>query len=529
MPTGNLPEGAKKIYMAAEANAKKTTCKGREDPDACAAKIAWSAVKNKYKKVGDKWIPKAEVSNFSMAITRTSYDKATNTRRWKAIASDIDDDLYNDNMTLELYEDFMNRIESQEQPPEAYRSDFWSGGMPYLSVSHYLDLNGKGVPGPVDTVYIDGAELKSRGRFDDTPIGRACFQSISRDLDTKSAIPDEQKIRISIAFLDWKHKHKSNGFVFDRTESEEVMCPECLKEMLESAVKGKLPKGKEFLRGQLIHLALTRVPVNERTKMEVDRSMTTRKEDAESIIGEELAEELEEESVIVGKSEALVIKADEEVGSDTDGTNNVTFNISGDENPILNVHIVEEGKHGKMEDKEDEEDDEEEKKKKEKEKESKADIVEEASVIELLNEIKSQIKVEPSPAHPLDIAVSELKAVYDEALTLQDPQEALRMVQEPFEALAAVIQAGFAKEETEEEKSESVDSQLAEVLNGLREEVGLLRSELATMKAQAQPVGQQQVPVRRSLDPALLQKPQQEKPKSETPVLRSIIEKSVGL
>ncbi len=193
MPPENLPAGAKKIFVAAEATARKSTCKDREDKDKCSAKIAWSAVKNKYKKVGDKWTPKAEVASFSMAITKTSYDKRTNTRRWKAVASDINDDLYNDNMTLELYEDFLYRIEMKELPPESFRSDYWSGGMPYLSISHYSDLNGKGVPGPIDTVYVDGKELKSTGRFDDTPLGKKCFQAISKDLDTKSAIPDNEK------------------------------------------------------------------------------------------------------------------------------------------------------------------------------------------------------------------------------------------------------------------------------------------------------------------------------------------------
>lgn len=58
MPQGNLPEGARKIYLAAEASAKKSTCKDREDKDECIAKIAWSAVKSKYKKVGEKWVRK---------------------------------------------------------------------------------------------------------------------------------------------------------------------------------------------------------------------------------------------------------------------------------------------------------------------------------------------------------------------------------------------------------------------------------------------------------------------------------------
>ena len=82
MPPKNLPEGAKKIYIAAEENARKTTCKDSGDrKDECANRVAWSAVKRKYKKGADgQWIPKAE--EFSMAITRASYDKKTATRRW---------------------------------------------------------------------------------------------------------------------------------------------------------------------------------------------------------------------------------------------------------------------------------------------------------------------------------------------------------------------------------------------------------------------------------------------------------------
>jgi len=505
MPPKNLPEGAKKIYLAAEANARKTTCKDRDDIEECSNSIAWSAVKEKYKKVGEKWVPKAELQEFSMAITRTSYDKRTNTRRWKAVASDTGEDLYNDSMTLELYEDFLHRIEIKEQPPESYRSDYWSGGMPYLSISHYPDLNGKGVPGPVDTVYVDGRELKSTGRFDDTPLGKKCFQAISKDLDTKSTVPTNEKIRISIAFLDWMHKHKSNGYIFDRVESEDIICPECLKELISNEYEGK-----EFLRGQLVHLALTRVPVNTRTKMEVERSMTTRKEDAESII-EELAEELDEEAKVIGKSEALVIKSDD------------------DAEPL-----VEEGKHDKKKNDDEEEDDEEDEKKK-KMKEKKAEVVEEPKVdkmdlaINLLEEIKSEVTTEPAPAHPLDIAFSELKSVYDEAVGLPDAQEALQMVQEPFEALAAVIQNGFAQEEPEEVAEVTEDPALTELRSFMQEQFGLLQSQMATLKSQPQAVIEKpQVPQRRSINPNLLAKVSTEQ-KSETPKLRAMIEQSVGL
>ena len=508
MPPKDLPAGAKKIYVAAEANARKSTCKDREDKDACVNKIAWSAVKNKYKKVGDKWTPKAEVASFSMAITKTSYDKRTNTRRWKAVASDIKDDLYNDNMTLELYEDFLHRIEIEELPPESFRSDFWDGGMPYLSISHYSDLNGKGVPGPIDTVYVDGKELKSTGRFDDTPLGKKCFQAISKDLDTKSATPDNEKVRISIGFLDWKHKHKSNGFVFDRAENEDAMCPECLKEMIEGIMEDKEPKGKEFLRGHLVHEALTRVPVNIRTKMEV-RSMTTQKEDAESII-EELAEELEKEDAkIIDKSEALVIKSEED------------------------KPLVEEAKRDKKEMKDDEEEDEKDEDKKKKKKEEKAEVekaevvvtLDASDVMKALEEIKSDLATESAPIHPLDVAVAELKSVYDEALELPNSQEALQMIQEPFEALMLVIQSGVA--ETEPEETVEV-TEGDEINKAILQELGLLRAEVSALKSQPQNVlpKQPEVPIRRSISPELLLQPVTET-KSETPKLHEVVRASV--
>src|SRR3990167_2925988 len=106
--------------------------------------------------------------------------------------------------------------------------------------------------------------------------------------------------------------------------------------------------GKRYIKGHLIHLAMTRGPMNERTDMEVEKSMTTRKEDALSIVeDEELIEPIEEKAKLVGKSE-LIIKADEE----------------------------EKAKHGKeeMPMHDDEEDDEEEETKKKKE-EKKSDVV----------------------------------------------------------------------------------------------------------------------------------------------------------
>ncbi len=514
MPPKDLPSGAKKIFVAAEANARNTTCKDEGDrKDECASRIAWSAVKKKYKKVGDEWVQKTELISFSMAITKTSYDKRTNTRRWSAIASDIDEDKRSDNMTLGLYEDFLHRIEIKELPPKSFQGDFWNGGMPYLSVSHYSDLDGKGVPGPIDTVYIDGKELKATGRFDDTPIGRACFQSISKDLDTRSAVSDDEKIRISIGFLDWGHKHKSSDYSFDRATSKDVICSECLQEIIAGEYDGK-----EFLLGQLVHLALTREPVNTRTKMEV-RSMTTQKEDAESIVGDEIAEELDvEEAKIVDKSEVsdndpeIVVKSEED------------------------KPLVEASKHVDHEDdeEEEEEDDKDKKKKKKEEKDNvkKAEVVvalDASDVLEAIKGLKADLAIESVPVHPLDVAVAELKSVYDEALELPNPQEALQMIQEPFESLMLVIQSGVAKTEPEEEVEITEDGEIAKALSVITQELGLLRAEVSTMKSQPQNVlpKQPEVPIRRSLSPELFMQPVTETTKSSTPKLREIVERSV--
>lgn len=306
---GTLPDGAKKIYVSAWNAAYDSTCKDRDDRDACASKIAWSAVKQKYTKSGDKWISKSVYHEFHMVVTKASYDKATQEMRWAAVASDTEEDLRGDNMTVDLFDDFVARIEKGELAPEIWRTDFWQGGMPYLSISHYSDLDGDGVPGTIEAVYRDGNRLKSKGTLDDTPLGRAVFKALCEDLYSEKADQeDHQPIRISIGFLDYEHRHKDNGTVFSRRSITDI-CDEC----------DERRPPLEFLKGLLVHEATTRVPVNERTQMEVQRSMTTRKEDAASIVGEELAEELEKKSSrMVSRSDAdqdkpgMVVKSEED-------------------------------------------------------------------------------------------------------------------------------------------------------------------------------------------------------------------------
>lgn len=249
---------------------------------------------------------------FDFVITKASFDPITGKRRFRAVASDTEKDSYQESMSMELFNDFIDRAAKNEQPPEHFKSTFWNGGMPYLSVAHYFDLEGKGAAGVITELFVHDNKLKAKGEFSDTPVGTAAFNAVKKSLGDNPFANDDlqKKIRISIAFLDYGHKHGNNPPFYRKTGTN-VRCPYC-----EHGI-GDV----QYLKGLLIHLALTRVPVNERTDitgMEVNKSMgkiRTRQDDAASIIGDELAGELEKESLLVGKSEAademVVVKSDD--------------------------------------------------------------------------------------------------------------------------------------------------------------------------------------------------------------------------
>ena len=234
----------------------------------------------------------------SMHITKASLDRGV--MKWAATNSDTSPDLYDERMSLELYKDFIAHIENEEELPEEFKdaacSDYWCGGMPYLSISHYPDLNGKAVPGEPLELFVDGQKLKAKGVLFDSPLGHSVWRSLKED---KHKNPEE-KIRISIGFLDLAHKHGDSGKVWVR-ESLRSICPECLHGI----------KNKVYVKGYLVHLALTRVPVNRRTEMvleeKADMAKKTRKEDAESIVPPDLVEEIETLArVSINKSDAMV-------------------------------------------------------------------------------------------------------------------------------------------------------------------------------------------------------------------------------
>ncbi len=193
-----------------------------------------------------------------MYITRVGRDRQTGKLKWYSSASGIERDLYDERMSVTLFKDFIKRVEKREEVPSPFASKAWNGGLPYLSVAHYLDLEGKGIAGDTEQVYVDGEVFKAKGLFRDTPMGLAAYKSIRRDIDSKA--PLEKRVRISIAFVDWAHEHEgfgdfSRSSLIDRCD----MCDRGLGE-------------KIYRAGQLVHLALTRRPAYPQANIALEES-----------------------------------------------------------------------------------------------------------------------------------------------------------------------------------------------------------------------------------------------------------------
>lgn len=248
------------------------------------------------------------IHEFPMFISKSSLYQGE--MRWSAVNSDTDWDLYGERMTLELYKGMIAKIKSNVPPPEPFAelvtSDYWKGGMPYLSIAHYSDGNGNAVPGDVRELFIDGNQLKAKGTLHDTPLGKAVWKSLKQDEVNYKNDTDTDRIRISIAFLDLAHKHGEDGAIFRRKSLTDT-CAECQRGVGE----------KIYVDGYLVHLALTRVPVNPRTLMEAEDAVATKskirskKEDALSVLGGEveLADQVEK-SGMEFRSEAVVEMSD---------------------------------------------------------------------------------------------------------------------------------------------------------------------------------------------------------------------------
>lgn len=303
-----LPKGAQKIWIETFNAVEKDT----KDEDK-ARQAAWANVKKEYKKEGDEWVPKAAhgsegMVSVNLTITKASLQK-DGSMRWCATCSDTEPDGTGERTSLALFQDWIERSENGQgveflPPPR----------VPFLGLSHYPSFEGAGEAGTTEKMYVDGKQFKASGFFQaNNELGVALFEAVRSELETvRKGGEIEQPIRISAAWWDLEHSH--GKFVFTRRSLLES-CPMCAKGSGD----------KQYLKGQLDHFAATRVPINPRTSLgleEKSMAKVTRKDDATSIVGEELAEDLEEKAQeLVGKSEteesaeALVVKAEDPAAS----------------------------------------------------------------------------------------------------------------------------------------------------------------------------------------------------------------------
>lgn len=240
----------------------------------------------------------------ALYITKASLQE-DGVMRWAATCSDTGKDKTNQATSLQLFNDWIERTESGKTVP-------WlpPPRVPFLGLSHYPDLDGFGEAGLTDKMYIQGNQFKAGGTFhgdSDHPLGKALFEAVRNEkalIEKGQAV--DKPIRISAGWWDIAHSH--GDFIFERKSLDDV-CPMC-------ANGGD---DKIYLKGQLDHFAGTRVPINPRTALSLEeKAMTTRKQDAESIIDDPvLVDELDERSKLTGKSETelpagMVTRADEE-------------------------------------------------------------------------------------------------------------------------------------------------------------------------------------------------------------------------
>lgn len=446
------------------------------------------------------------ISNFEMFISKVSVEKsAGGVMHFRATASDTSPDLYLERMSNELYDDFVKRIETKSQVPSPFDEvlgEDWKGGMPYLSVSHYKSgRDFKNVPGMPTKIYRDGDALKATGILNDNDLGRAVFKSLCDDLYTEKA-KELGKIRISIGFLDLEHKHvvgkgKTPDYTFTRKSLEDV-CPMCQEGI----------GNKVYTKGQLVHLALTRVPVNPRTNMEVAKAMAieTKKQDAESIVGKELSDTLEEKSLV---SDILVVKSDD---------------------AIEEKAVCAEDESSEADKKEDEA--EMKKEKKPAAETSKAKVAADKQSEELTYDEPDEDKREArrnTPAGEKSLLQKSFETLESKIVELKSqgvPAEtALREIQPAYNALGESIKKSLQPEVVSNGAVNSEISELTNIVKSLAETVSTLQqtmsTEIATLKAQtlagtvAKSAG---IPTPRSLSGANIPAPVQKNPDKPTSI-----------
>jgi hypothetical protein len=446
------------------------------------------------------------IVNASMFITKSSISNGV--MKWSAVNSDIEPDLYGERMSLDLYHKMLSYIKSNTPPPDNFKdlvvSDYWQGGMPYLSIAHYPDGNGRAVPGEPKVLYVDGKELKAKGILFDTPLGQAVWKSLKKDeIKTKSS-PDADRIRISIAFLDLAHKHGDNGQVFHRNSLSDV-CVEC---------KNRIGD-KIYVDGYLVHLALTTVPVNPRSIMQVERSMSkkiqTRKEDAISVVGDETLVEEIEKSNLETKSDILIEMSDTETVI-TEGANTATS------------PVVEEAKVKKVDEKMPEDVDEEDAEESTKDKAKKKCSLTEADIevirnlivevlpkpVEATLEVKSDTVSEPEVTKSvLDLATEKLytsvkSAIDAQGISLEQKLESINpTLQELGNSITAMVRESMGELAPAPVSNEQ--TVILEAISNLTQKIENIALEVTTLKSQPTVnTDQKRIPAPRSISPALM-------------------------
>lgn len=513
--------------------------------------------------------------SMELFINRVAEDPQTGERRWFSTSSGVKRDLYGERMSIGLFKDFVKRIEKREAPPEPFTSKAWNGGLPYLGVAHYLDLEGFGIAGDTTKVWRDGTHLKMRGTFNDTPVGKAAYGAIRRDIEND--LPPDQRVRVSIAFVDWGHEHEGIG-QFER-KSLTDRCAYC-----EAGKDNKI-----YRKGHLVHLALTRQPAYPEADIKLEeRSMSQRKLDAASIVGGELADELEKKAAGLTERSAnidpnaIVIRQEEEMEEEKpmDGED-------GDEAEEEDKEKKAEAEEGEKEmvyeslggalslDEADEyltrrskdvplldswaifasvlaniagEDKREPIYKTVGEFQERLDIMALRALMKVSDLIEKaegeaapevapeetggteEVANEPTPvseAHPLDEAMTVLRDSFDKALAERSTvDERLQALQEPLNQLAGIIRKSVSGEAmTAESPSNEV------IVKAISDAVAPLQAEIATLQARlaARTEIKPPAPVRRALSLNPAGNTLTERSTSKYPDLKSVIRRSVGI
>jgi len=250
-----LPDKAREIYEAAWDSAID---KGYDEERA--ARIAIGAVKNAGYHKDDETGMWAKMHMVHWQIIKATLDEGI--MRWHGIVSKFAVDVQGDQITPEFIKYAWNMVQKGHRPA------------PVVCLSHidHGKPSDSWVIGDTKEIYVDGKIPKAKGTFRDTPLGKAAFMSVREDIQQDT--PQNKRSRFSMGFYDEGSRIlKSRG-------------PD-----------GQESTGRRYHAGWIKHLALTRVPVVEETSIEANLEVkgmakVTKREDAASIVGEELADEL---------------------------------------------------------------------------------------------------------------------------------------------------------------------------------------------------------------------------------------------